>query len=381
MGGLELRSQNQYGLVCGLALTVILTTAVNIFAEVEEKIQETRDNLSDVERSYREGQAELFSLNKQIKESARRRHDLNMKLMEHEAEVRANAQDLDELESRTDSRRLRLNRRLRSIYQFKNRKGFEWIFSSKSPIELERNHRFFKKIAVEDYRALKQLIVDLKEVRRKRRSLEGMVGRLMKSQKAVRSQESQLQSQMQTRSMRLVELKKIKSTQMDQLKQLRSQVQDGQALNYAFFEKQGALSPPVTGRLVREFGAYVDSKDRFRLMHKGHFYEAGDGHPVKTVFDGKVVVAERVPGYDNMVLIEHGDNYYTVYAYLRKLYIRKGQPVFAGELLGTSGGRSPLFGRGVYFEIRHFADAIDPKPWLKDSEVKVAAQDSQGGER
>ncbi len=375
---MELRAQIEYGLVCGLSL-VLLGLGFDSKAAVDEQMNEAKETLSDVERSYREGLAELFSINKNVRDMAQRRHELNLKMMEHEARVRWTAQDLDDLQSRTDLRRERLGKRLRSIYQSRYRKGIEWLFSARSPVELERNQRFLKKLAIDDYRALKRLLVDLRHVREKRKELEKLVARLIRMQKNVKSQEQDLARQLTHRSQRLAELKKIKSTQLTKIKSLRALEPQLEA-NYSFYEKQGGLNPPVVGRLVRQYGAYVDPQNRFRLLHKGHFYAVDRGQEIHAVFDGKVAVAGKVPGYSSLVLLDHGDNYYSVYAYASKIRVREGQTVKAGEIMGTTGIGSPLFGPGLHFEIRHFADAIDPSPWIKESVVKAQASTSPGGE-
>jgi septal ring factor EnvC (AmiA/AmiB activator) len=55
--------------------------------------------------------------------------------------------------------------------------------------------------------------------------------------------------------------------------------------------------------------------------------------------------------------------------------VREGEKVREGHVVAVSGGISPLFGPGLYFEIRHFTDAIDPRPWIKESVIKTAGRD------
>ncbi len=107
-------------------------------------------------------------------------------------------------------------------------------------------------------------------------------------------------------------------------------------------------------------------------MHKGQFYKVAPGVTIHSVAEGTVAMAGTLPGYGKTVIIDHGDNYYSVYAFNQSLKVREGQKITEGTILAVSGGSSPLFGPGLYFEIRHFTDAIDPHSWIKDSVIKTA---------
>jgi septal ring factor EnvC (AmiA/AmiB activator) len=116
----------------------------------------------------------------------------------------------------------------------------------------------------------------------------------------------------------------------------------------------------------------VDPQFRFHLTHKGLFYAAPQSTSIHAVFDGKVVFADQLPGYGRTLIVDHGDNYYSVYAFAQLLKVQAGAQIHEGAVLGLSGKGSPLFGPGLYFEIRHFTDAIDPRPWIKDSVIETA---------
>ncbi|HXE43516.1 MAG TPA: M23 family metallopeptidase, partial [Candidatus Baltobacteraceae bacterium] len=78
---------------------------------------------------------------------------------------------------------------------------------------------------------------------------------------------------------------------------------------------------------------------------------------IHSIFSGEVAFAGRLPGYDHVVIINHGDHYYSLYAHLDRVTVASGQSVAQGQALASAD-------QDLYFEIRHFSDAIDPKPWL-----------------
>ena len=86
------------------------------------------------------------------------------------------------------------------------------------------------------------------------------------------------------------------------------------------------------------------------------------GAPVRAVFGGRVAFADRYGPYGRLVIVDHGDHYYTVSGNLASMDVRVGDEVSAGERLGTVGdeGRGPM----LYFEIRHATQTLQPTSWL-----------------
>jgi septal ring factor EnvC (AmiA/AmiB activator) len=318
----------------------------------------------------------LFVLNQEIKSISKKRTELTDSMMAQEGEVRFLAQEVQALEHRSESQKDLLNKRLRQLYQNRGDESLRWMFSAQSPAEMDRHNRYLKKMLDSDHQRLKSYIQHLQAYKSKRNHLKAMVGELAVSQKRVQAQEAQLGLQMREKAKILAQLRKEKANKLDELKDLRDHNAVSAALlSYAFFERKGTLRAPVDGKLVREYGTYVDPVYRFRLMHKGHFYRVSAKTEVHAIFEGRVMLAARVPGWGHTVIVDHGDNYHSVYAFSGGLRVREGQLVKEGEVLALSGGESPLFGPGLYFELRHFSDAIDPKLWIQDSVMKTAGID------
>ncbi|WP_160341124.1 hypothetical protein, partial [Escherichia coli] len=129
---------------------------------------------------------------------------------------------------------------LRQLYQQRNCESFQWIFSARSPVELERNHRFLKLMIESDHRQLKRYLVQLRELQNKRQHLRTLVAGLSRMQKDVQGQENALSAQMREKSHHVTELKRIRDNKMTELKGLRaSPAGPEESLSYAFFERKG----------------------------------------------------------------------------------------------------------------------------------------------
>lgn len=341
--------------------------------QLVDRYQTTHDSLVETEKQQRETLAHLYMLNKQIKETSRKNVHLNDQMVRQEASVRSLAQDVARLENLRDEHRDRLNRRLRLLYQELKHNPLAEVFSAKTPVEMERSQRFLRLIVDSDHKQLHSYLEALHELREKRAKLKGMVTQLAQMQHRLRQQEEELNRQLSRKSEILASLKKAKEIKISELKEFRDQHAElSDVLSYAFFERKGSLHAPLKGVIEQGYGTVVDPQYRFRLMHKGLFYAAKPETEVHAVFGGRVALARLLPGYGKTVILDHGDNYYSVYAFASEIKVKRGQVVREGDVLSLSGETSPLFGPGLYFEIRHFADAIDPAPWIKESGMRRA---------
>lgn len=132
-----------------------------------------------------------------------------------------------------------------------------------------------------------------------------------------------------------------------------------------FATQRGQLDAPVPGRLLRRFGRIVDEEYRTETFRKGIDFEVDPGEPVAAVSAGTVRYAGWFSGYGRMVILDHGDSWFTVSGHLENFAIEVGDRVRAGDPIGTAGETGSLTGPRLYFEIRQGAEARDPADWLK----------------
>lgn len=120
------------------------------------------------------------------------------------------------------------------------------------------------------------------------------------------------------------------------------------------------LAAPVRGQAQGRFG--VNRPDGG--VWRGVVLRAPEGTPVKTVASGTVVYADWLRGFGNLIIVDHGQQYLTVYAYNQSLLKRVGDAVAAGDTIATVGATGGQVESGLYFEIRHRGAPVDPAQWL-----------------
>ena len=136
-------------------------------------------------------------------------------------------------------------------------------------------------------------------------------------------------------------------------------------LQGSFSSLKGLLPMPVSGKILTEFGKYKDEDLKIVNFRSGIDIQADRGEPVRAVFRGEVLFAQWFKGYGNMLIIDHGEKYYTVYAHAQELFKKQGDFVETNEVVATVGNTASLSNvTSLYFELRHQGKPVDPLAWL-----------------
>ena len=124
---------------------------------------------------------------------------------------------------------------------------------------------------------------------------------------------------------------------------------------------RGKLRLPVRGELTGRFGAPRGSAG---INLKGVFIRAPEGRTVRAIAAGQVVYADWMRGFGNLLIIDHGEAYLSVYANNETLLKQVGDVVTAGEPVATVGATGGSEESGLYFELRHLGKPFDPLTWV-----------------
>ncbi|WP_176646092.1 murein hydrolase activator EnvC [Duganella sp. SG902] len=129
----------------------------------------------------------------------------------------------------------------------------------------------------------------------------------------------------------------------------------------AFASLRGQLRPPVAGKLAAKFGAKRGDGPSW----KGVFIRTAEGADVHAVAAGRVVFADWLRGFGNLIIVDHGGQYMSIYGNNQSLLKRAGDIVKAGDPIASAGNSGGNEESGLYFELRHQGAAFDPAGWVK----------------
>jgi septal ring factor EnvC (AmiA/AmiB activator) len=128
-----------------------------------------------------------------------------------------------------------------------------------------------------------------------------------------------------------------------------------------FAALKGKLRLPTRGELINRFGS---PRSDSGLSWKGLFIRGTSGQEVRAVAGGQVVFAEWMRGFGNLMIIDHGQSYLTIYGNNEALLKQVGDTVKGGDTVATVGNSGGNQDSGLYFEIRHQGKAFDPLRWV-----------------
>ena len=129
-----------------------------------------------------------------------------------------------------------------------------------------------------------------------------------------------------------------------------------------FSQLRGKLALPVGGELTGRFGA---PRGAAGVEAKGVFIRAPEGRPVRAVASGQVVYADWMRGFGNLLIVDHGESYLSIYANNESLLRQVGDAVAVGDTVATTGASGGSEESGLYFELRHLGRAFDPLRWVR----------------
>lgn len=274
-------------------------------------------------------------------------------------------------------------RRLSALYKL-NCLGHLHVLASADSIQgLFRRHATLKKILEHDESVRLQLVadrtrmLDLIAQLEDQQTEQNRLARLLQEQieqieKDRRQRQALLSNVRREKALKLAAVEELKAAAVDlnekidllQVKVVVPRPDDG-AKPFALLK--GLLKMPVAGKIVARFGEKKDDKYNVVNFRSGITIEADRGEPIHAVAHGNVLFADWFKGYGNMIIIDHGQSYYTVYAHAEELFKTQNSSVAMGEVIGTVGDSASLIGPGLYFEVRHHGKPLNPLQWFERS--------------
>lgn len=351
----------------------------------QQQLAELRSQIRDINTRLQEKRGERDELGRALREQDLALAAVAKDLRAYDQRIAAQQAELSQLEiskaaltKKLGSQREALATLLRSAYALGRHEELKLLLQQDDVAAVARAlayHRYFQQARVAE---IAKLQVDLQELASVQQRISdtkaeldsSRLARVEESRKldAERVERSRLLSeveqQLKSDGGRLDTLGKDERGLIDLLEQLHdvfADIPSRLAGAESFVSLRGKLAAPVAGTHLAMFGSAEEGgrrSDGLRIAAKA-------GTSVRAVAYGRVVFADWFKGYGLMVIIDHGDNYLSLYGYNETLQRDVGDWVQAGEVIASSGASGGQRSDSVYFELRQNGQPIDPKPWLK----------------
>ena len=125
------------------------------------------------------------------------------------------------------------------------------------------------------------------------------------------------------------------------------------------------MQRPVKGEVIEGFGKHKHPEFNSYTFTKGLYISAPTGSDIRTIYEGTVIFADYFKGFGNMVIVDHGGGYFSLYAHASRILKKTGSEVSKGEAVATVGDTDSTRGPVLYFEIRLQGKPLDPAAWVR----------------
>lgn len=347
--------------------------------EVKSKISVEKEKIVQTEVQKRGVMAILYDINKEVSKINLDLTSLEEQLRASKAKIESQSALVAKMEKAKDLQKSKLAVRLRALYKLGAPGYAEVVLSSQSGQELSRNVKFLGIIVGNDAQLLLKFKRTIESLQTEQQKLRAAVKIYLMAEKNLAVEKGKLAEKKEQQTTLLAQIEKDRGLHLLALKEWRQaglqleekfkkwgpyakEIEDIKQIS--FFEKQGQLRPPVEREVKQGYGIFTEPRYDIKIFHKGLFFASQPGDSVSSLYTGRVVHAGWINGFGETVIIDHGDHYYSVYAHLSKISKAQGAVVRSGELIGVSGDSGSLRGPGLYLEVRHFSESLDPLPWL-----------------
>jgi septal ring factor EnvC (AmiA/AmiB activator) len=362
----------------------------------ERQIEDLKKRAKDVDRKIEEGESKIrkysqaeidiinqlnevdFALNK----SKMRLAELMSEMAVYDEKIAATTKTSTALGKQIKANEKYVARRLVALYKLHRIGQIQVLASATTMHEFLQRKEALERILAHDA-AIRQNLVDYQlKLNKVLAELENHKTEKSMLLKTVNHQLNQISDERSKRARLLARIRSQKSLELaalDSWKKSAKQLdQKIHALNkqlnstsglIKYSEKpitayKGLLKMPVKGKIINLFGPYKNKKFNIINFRSGIDIAAEKGEPVRAVYNGKIIYARWFNGYGNMIIIDHGTNYYTIYAHVEEILKATGDRVETGDAIATVGETGSMSGPKLHFEVRHHGKPQDPLNWL-----------------
>ena len=397
----------QYKFIKLLFILIFAIVSINLIAGETE---DAKDNLNKIKK-------QINLIDKEIKKNSKVKKGLNKSLKKHEKAISATKKEIYKVKKKqklNKKKLTKLNKKLKNLesellkrkklqneilYQsyIKPKPGYLQLFlEGVNPNEVSRQINYIgfltraqnenilkinktkedisntkkttKKILKSVTKLRKQKEKSAKKLEKKRKAKKATLNKITKKLKTQKSKklklkqdEKKLSSIIKDLMLKLkVEEKKRKAEKKDITSEKK--VVDIKAYKINFAKLKKKLKLPVKGKVIYK---YNSKRSDTGTRWKGLFIKAKEGSNVKSVAAGQIIFSDWLRGFGNIIIIDHGKNYMSLYGNNESLLKQKGDYIKGGEVIALSGNSGGNKYNGLYYELRHNGKPFNPLKWTK----------------
>ncbi len=326
--------------------------------------------------------SEIEALDKKLVEERTKLNKLNKQKQHQQSLIEREEQSLDKIRADKERVEKHLEKRITAYYTMGDIGILNVTFSTQTLPALLSFHDSFDSLLKYDQQVIETYKTTIHDLERANKALNLEKSVLEAFIEQGKEQEAQLEdtkaekrslltyvrTQTKLHKQAIAEMEKASAKLEESIVAIKSKYNEQER---EFLLKKGNLPPPVDGVIITRYNQKKTNKLGISRVSRGIELKAKDGTEVIAVSGGDVIYSGYLRGYGNTVIIHHGLQYYTVTSRIEKLLVDQGDRVSENDKIGVVGDTATLFDEGLYFEIRHGKDSLDPILWLNPNRLSA----------
>lgn len=348
--------------------------------KLREEIEEKRDKSINIKKREGSVLTQLEEMDRRLRVLQKEAGLIELKTREKDIEMGELSTEIGGLNEEIREKRETISRRLRTLYQERQAGSLKILSAARDYPDFMRRLHYLKTIARKESEMLSQFKEKQTELEGKNRQVRMVKEHLVQEKEELAQKLVEIRSEKRKKDRLLTRVRNEKvfyERALAELDESSLQLQmmikklEGEKKRLLqpafgkFSKEKGRLTWPSDGQIVSLFGRQKHPKFDTFIYKKGIEIEPSKGDEVRAIYDGTIIFANWFKGYGMVIIIDHGENYYSIYAHLAKLLVSVGDKVGGSRPIGQIGETGLSQGNNLYFEIRHQGEPLDPLTWLQ----------------
>ena len=381
---------------------IVLVLAQSVSADVNEdlrgikkEIKQKKLLLNKTKKVETQVSKELGLIEKTLHEKEASLVALGRDLKVVETQLESTQREVDAVKYDAERKKQQIRVRLSALYKAGETGNVRMFFSSESFPQMVENLRYMRSVVDNDRRLFAEYNAKIDRLRHLKESLERDAVRKEKIKTSMELKKREVEEERKKKSSYLVQVRLDKKGYQASLKELEVNARRLQAMvekleansrksytkkskpsvgggpqlpsvpDKGFGSLKGRLSMPARGEVVGSFGRHKHPEFNSYTVSNGISIAAPTGTDIHSVYDGQVIFADYFKGYGNMIIVDHGGGFFSLYAHAAKIMKKVGASVSRNETVASVGDTDSTRGPVLYFEIRYQGKPVDPAPWFR----------------
>ncbi len=347
---------------------------------IDQQMQEKKKELRQAKRKERSVLDDLDKIDKEIQTGIAELISQQRQLRNAEAALQSIEASSSQISRELTGLKRLYGQRLRAFYKLQ-RSGAVMTVALENPGIAVKEAKYLSLIAERDRLVMREYSSVLDRMSLAQKEINDKKEEILRRNRVVESQKAELETKRRQKTIILANVRQEKGLYEETLHELeessaglwsmikqdeaeRRSAKDtqkaGQRGNKTPGFDKGRLPWPLEGQVLTRFGMQRHPQFGTMVFRRGIEIAAHEGQPIHAVSDGEVVYADWYKGYGKLIILDHGNGFYSLYGNLSQLDLNKGARVTKGQVIGLAGETGSLRGANLYFEIRRNGEAEDP---------------------